>query len=127
MAMHGTLDSEVFDRGLAVLDTEVDKAVICSQVPTTYTEANATYMLGYKTSYAVGSPTNKSGGGREVSCPAVSGGTVQNSGTATHLALIDTVNSRLLQTKTLSASQAVTAGNTWSTTAETKVGAPNAT
>jgi hypothetical protein len=127
MAMQGTLDDRVLDGALAVLDTEVDKIVICSQAPTTYTEANATYMLGYKTSYAVGSPANRSGGGREVSKPAVSGGTVQNSGTATHHALIDTVNSRLLEVKALSASQAVTAGNTWSTTAATKTGSPSAT
>ena len=127
MTMHGTLDSEVFDRGLTVLDTEVDKIVICSQAPTTYTEANATYMLGYKTSYAVGGPADRSGGGREVTKPAVSGGTVQNSGTATHHALLDTVNERMLEVKALSASQAVTAGNTWSTTAATKTGSPAGT
>jgi hypothetical protein len=127
MTMQGTLDSRVLDGSLTVLDTEVNEIVICSQAPTTYTEAKTTYMLGYKTSYAVGSPADRSGGGREVTKPAVSGGTVQNSGTATHHALLDTVNERLLETKALSASQAVTAGNTWSTTAATKTGSPAAT
>jgi hypothetical protein len=126
MAMQGTLDDRVFDFGINVLDTEVDKIVICSALPTTYTEANATYALGNKTSYAVGSPANRSGGGREVTCPAVTGGTVTATGTATHSALIDTVNSRLLEAKALSASQAVTSGNTWSCAAF-KIGSPSAT
>ena len=126
MAMQGTLDDRVFDFGLDVLDTEADKILICSAAPTSFAEANS-LMLGYKNSYAVGSPANRSGGGREVTKPAVSGGTVQNSGTATHHALLDTVNERLLETKALSASQAVTAGNTWSTTAATKTGSPAGT
>jgi hypothetical protein len=124
--MQGTLDDRVFDFGLDVLDTEADKILICSAAPTSFAEANS-LMLGYKNSYAVGSPANRSGGGREVTKPAVSGGTVQNSGTATHHALLDTVNERLLETKALSASQAVTAGNTWSTTAATKTGSPAGT
>jgi hypothetical protein len=126
MAMQGTLEDRVFDSGLAVLDTEADKIVICSALPTTFTEANVTYALGSKTSYAVGSPGNRSGGGREVTCPAVSGGTVDATGTATHAAIIDTVNSRLLYAKALSASQAVTSGNTWSCAAF-KIGSPSAT
>jgi hypothetical protein len=54
--MTAIVNDRVFDEGLSVLDTEVDKHVICSQAPTTYTEANATYMLGYKTSPTVSAP-----------------------------------------------------------------------
>ncbi len=126
MTMQGTLDDRVFDFGLNVLDTEADKILICSALPTTYTEANATYALGNKTAYAVGSPANRGGGGREVTCPAVSGGTVTATGTATHGAIVDTVNARLLYAKALSSSQAVTSGNSWSSSS-IKVGSPSAT
>lgn len=126
MTMQGTLDDRVFDLGLNILDTEADKILICSTLPTTYTEANATYALGSKTSYAVGSPANRSGGGREVTCPAVSGGSVTATGTAGFIAIVDTINSRLLQAKALSATQAVTSGNTWSCAAF-KIGSPAAT
>lgn len=126
MAMQGTLDDRVFDLGLNVLDTEVNKIVLCSQLPTNFTEANATYALASKTSYAVGSPANRSGGGREVVCPAVTDGTVAVTGTATHAALVDTVNSRLLYAKALTAPQSVTASNTWTCTAF-DIGSPAAT
>jgi hypothetical protein len=126
MAMQGTLDDRVFDFGVNELTTNVTAIVICSALPTNFTEANSTYKLGSKTSYTVGAPANRSGGGREVTCPAVTGGTVSTTGTATHSALIDTVNSRLLQAKALASSQAVTSGNTWSCAAF-KVGSPSAT
>jgi hypothetical protein len=114
MTMQGAWDDRCYDFGINELTTNVTAVVLCSQLPTTFTEANATYKLGSKTSYTVGSPANKSGGGREVTCPAVSGGTILADGTATHYALIDTVNSRLLAAKALTASQAVTSGNPWS-------------
>ncbi len=129
MAMQGTNDhaveDRVFDNGLSVLDTEADKIVLCSQYPTTYAEANVTYKLAEKTSYNVGSPTNRSGGGREVTAPAVSGGAITGAGTATHYAIVDTVNSRLLVRRLLSSSVALSnpGTNTWSC-ASFKVGIP---
>jgi hypothetical protein len=47
---------------------------------------------------------------------AVSAGTVTGTGTATHWALVDTGNSRLLAAGSLSASQGVTSGNTFDLT-----------
>jgi hypothetical protein len=116
MAMNGAWDDRVYDLGLNVLDTEVDKVVLCSALPTTYAEANTTYKLAEKTAYAVGSPAARGGGGREVTAPAVTGGTITGAGTATHYALIDTVNSRLLAARALSASVVLSAPgtNTWS-------------
>ncbi len=107
------LADRVFDNGLAVLDTEANRLDICSQEPTTYAGATSTYTLGNKTNLNVGSPANRSGGGREVVVAAITDGTVTATGTATHYAISDTANSRLLATGALSASQVVTSGNTF--------------
>lgn len=120
----GTIADRVFDDGLNTLDTEVDKLVICSQEPTTFTEANVTYVLASKASPTVSAPADRTGGGREVTISAITDGTVSATGTGTHVALLDTANSRLLLTVALSASQAVTSGNTFGLTA-LKVGIPD--
>lgn len=111
-----TLGDRVFDNGLTVLDTEANELVVCSQEPTTYTEAHTTYALGNKASPTVSSPADRTGGGRKVTVSAISDGTVTATGTATHFALTDTSNSRLLATGALSASQSVTSGNTFTLT-----------
>ena len=119
-----TLNDRVFDNGLTVLDTEANKIVITSQEATTYAEANATYALGDSTSLSIGAPQDRAAGGREVVVAAITDGSITATGTATHYAIIDTVNSRLLATGSLSASQAVTSGNTF-TLSSTTVGIPD--
>jgi|TARA_R110000851_G_scaffold157493_1_gene300353 hypothetical protein len=119
-----TLNDRVFDNGLTVLDTEANKIVITSQEATTYTEANATYALGDSTSLSIGVPQDRTAGGREVVVAAITDGSVTGTGTATHYAIIDTVNTRLLATSTLTASQAVTSGNTF-TLSSVSVGIPD--
>lgn len=107
------LNDRIFDNGLTVLDTEANRLDICSAAPTTYAEATSTYTLGNKTSLSVGSPADRSPSGRKVTVAAITDGTVTANGTATHVAVVDTVNSRLLAVQALSASQAVTSGNTF--------------
>lgn len=119
------INDRVFDNGLAELTSNVNKLTINSQEPTTYTEANATYDLGNKTSPTVGSPSDRSPSGRKVTMSAITDGSVTDSGTATHYAWIDTVNSRLYATGALSSSQSVTASNTFTLTAH-DVGIPDA-
>ena len=119
-----TLNNRVFDNGLSVLDTEANKILVTSQEATTYTEANATYALGNSTSLSIGAPADRSGGGREVTVAAISDGSVTGTGTATHFAVVDTLNSRLLATGSLTASQAVTSGNTFTLGAFT-IGIPD--
>lgn len=114
----------VFDNGLSDL-SNVNKVVICSQEPTTFTEANATYDLGNKTSPTVGSPSDRSPSGRKVTVSAITDGTVTDTGTGTHFAGVDTVNSRLYYSNALSASQSLTSGNTFSLTAH-DIGIPDA-
>ena len=108
-----SLNDRVLDNGLSVLNTEPNKILITSQEATTYTEANNTYALGNSTSLSIGNPQDRTGGGREVEVTAISDGSVTGTGTATHYAIVDTVNTRLLATGSLNASQAVTSGNTF--------------
>ncbi len=119
-----TLNDRVLDSGLAVLDTEANKIVVTSQEATTFTNANATYALGNSTSLSIAAPTDRSGGGREVVVAAITNGSITATGTATHYAIVDTTNSRLLATSTLSASQSVTSGNTF-TLASFTIGIPD--
>ena len=109
-----SLNDRVLDNGLTVLDTEANKILITSQEATTYLEANATYALGNSVSLSIAAPSDRTGGGREVVVAAISDGSVTGNGTATHYAIVDTVNSRLLATGSLTTSQVVTTGNTFS-------------
>lgn len=108
------LNDRVFDSGLTVLDTEANRLDICSQEPTTYAEATSTYTLGNKTSLSIGAPADRTPSGRKVTVAAITDGTVSGTGTASHWSIVDTGNSRLLATGSLSSSQAVTSGNTFS-------------
>lgn len=117
------LNDRVLDNGLTVLDTEANKILICSAQPTTYTEANSTYALGNSTTLSIGAPAARSPSGRQVTVAAVSDGTVTANGTATHYAIVDTVNSRLLATAPLTSSQVVYSGNSF-TLASFTIGIP---
>jgi hypothetical protein len=119
-----TLGDRVFDNGLTVLDTEANAIHVTSQEATDYTEATSTYTLGNSTSLSIGSPEDRSGGGRKVVVAAISDGSITGTGTATHYAIVDTVNSRLLATAALTASQSVTSGNTF-TLATFDIGIPD--
>tara|TARA_R110000851_G_scaffold321725_1_gene487303 strand:- start:927 stop:1298 length:372 start_codon:yes stop_codon:yes gene_type:complete len=119
-----TINSRVLDNGLSVLDTEVNKISVTSQEATTYIEANTTFALGNSTSISISAPSDLAGGGRKVTVGAISDGSITGTGTVTHYALFDTVNSRLLGTGTLTASQSVTSGNTF-TLGSFTVGIPN--
>lgn len=119
------INDRVFDNGLTVLDTEANRLDICSQEPTTYTEATSTYTLGNKTSLSVGAPADRSPSGRKVTVAAITDGTVSGTGTASHWAIVDTSNSRLLATGSLSSSQSVTSGNTF-TLGAFDIGIPDA-
>lgn len=120
-----TIADRVFDNGLTVLDTEANAVHITSQEAATYAAATSTYSLGNSASVSFGAPQDGSvGGGREVVMGAIADGEVTANGTATHFAIVDTVNSRLLATGPLSPTQAVTAGNDFSLGAIT-VGFPD--
>jgi hypothetical protein len=110
-------NDRVYDNGLSVLDTEATAAYICSQEPTTYAQAITTYALGSKSGISIGAPQAHSPSGREVVLAAISDGACSATGTATHVAIVDVSNTRLLATQALNAQQAVTSGNPFSLTA----------
>lgn len=101
------------DLALNAIDSGVNSLVICSQEPTTYTEANTTYKLGTKATPTISAAQDASPNGRKVTVSAITDGTVSANGTATHFALLDIVNSRLAVVQALAAPQAVTSGNTF--------------
>lgn len=125
--MPAILGDRVFDYGLNVLASEADKLYLTSAQAVTYAEATATYALGNKTLGAgdVSDPADRTGGGRKVTISQVTGGSGTANGTATHWALVDSVNSRFLASNALSASQAIASGNTFSTTATMDIGFPD--
>jgi hypothetical protein len=62
-----SLQSRVLDLGLNVLDTETTHLYLCSQEPTTYTEATSTYALGnnnFGAGGAFGAPAARAPNGR---------------------------------------------------------------
>ena len=118
------LNDRVFDNGLTILDTEANEIHVTSQEAADYTEATSTYTLGSSSSVSIGAPADRTGGGRKVTVAAISDGSITGTGTVTHYAIVDTVNSRLLATAALTASQSVTNGNTF-TLATFDIGIPD--
>lgn len=103
----------VLDAALTKLDTEANRLDICNAEPASYAAATTTNSLGNKTALSIGAPADRTPNGRKVTVAAFTDGAVTATGTATHYAIVDTVNSRLLATNALNASQAVTNGNTF--------------
>ena len=107
--MAASLETRVLDLGLNVLDTEATHIMICAAEPT----ANS---LGYKPGAAgsqFGVPSDHSVNGRFVASNAITDGTIVTTGTAGWWAAIDSTNNRLHAHQSLSATQAVTSGNTF--------------
>lgn len=112
--MAAFLSDNVLDFGVDYIDDNCGALHICSQQPTTYAEATSTYSLGSKTSPTVGAAENGASSGRRVRVSAITDGSVTGTGTATHYALVKTTaTTELLAAQALSASQAVTNGNTF--------------
>ena len=118
-----SLGNNIFDQGLNYLVTNGTRLDICSSEPATYAAATSTLTLGNKTALSIGASADRSGGGREVTVPAITNGTVTANGTAAFYAITDGT-SELLATGSLSASQVVTSGNTFTLTSF-KVGIPD--
>jgi hypothetical protein len=100
------------DAALDYLASNADKITLCSQEPTTYTQAGTTYKLA-DAAVSSGEFTKANGdvSGRKITLAEQTGDTVDTTGTATHWALIDDTDSELLATGALTASQSLTATN----------------
>ena len=117
------INDNAFDAGLNYVKNNVTHLYICSQEPATLAEATTTYALGVKAAPALTGPANASPSGRELLISAITDGTVNSNGDATHWALVS--GTELLATNALAASQTVTSGNPFTMT-ETPVRFPDA-
>jgi hypothetical protein len=110
------------DIPLGIIDSMLDLAEgdqlhICSAQPTTYTEATTTFQLATFT--VTGGDYTKANGdvsGRKNTLAALTGATIDNTGTATHAAAT-TAGDTTLRLVTTTTSQALTAGGTVDTSA----------
>ena len=105
------INDEVFDQGLDYADTNGTRIDITSTDPgLTYATVTGN-TLGNDT-VNTGAPQDGVTDGRRVVVPAISAGSVTGTGTATHWALTNGTNT-VIASGALSASQAVTSGNTF--------------
>jgi len=105
-------NTDILDVALNVIKNNANKMVVCSSQPTTYAEANATFMLA-NVAMASGDFTLAAGdtSGRKITSGAKTGISITNSGTAQHVAWIDSTNSKLYVVTTCT-SQAINTGGT---------------
>lgn len=115
--MGKAVHDDVLDGALNIIKNNCTRLTVCTSQPTTYTEGNATFALADVTvdsgDFTV---ANGDTSGRKLTVGAQSAFTVDASGTALHVALLDVTNSKLLYVTTCT-SQALTSGNTVSTPA----------
>jgi len=109
----GFLHDDVLDDGVQAIDTNVTKLHITSQAVTSFADTE-TYSLGYKDSPTISAPQDGDASGRKVVVSAITDGTVDGTGTASHWALVSA--DTLYACHTLTSSQGVTSGNTFSLT-----------
>ena len=110
--MAKSIHDDVLDAALNVLELYGNEINVCSAQPTTYAEAHATYMLAQHTLTTADSIiSNGDSSGRKLTWSQQADITISNSGTATHVAITATGDSRLLLVTTCT-SQALTSGNT---------------
>lgn len=114
--MAARIGNEVFDAALSYISANTENLYICSQEPTTFTEASSTYALGSKASPTFTGPADDTSG-RKLTVDAISDGSVSATGTAAWVALTDDSGTLLLVAQALASSQAVTNGNTFTLTA----------
>lgn len=95
--MTKTVHDDVLDAALNIIKDNCTRQVACSAAPTTFAEANATYALADVTmAPADFTIANGDVSGRKVTTAAKSAVLIDVSGTATHIAQLDVVNSKLL-------------------------------
>ena len=111
--MAKSVNDDVIDAALNYVKTNCTRLTLCSSEPTTFAEANSTFALADVTvdatdfTIAAGDVS-----GRKLTIAEQTGFVVDTTGTATHVALLDVSNSKLLYVSTttstaLSASRSV--------------------
>ncbi len=111
------IHNDVYDAALAYVADNGTRMFLCSAEPASYQEASADNMLVQQTltpGDGNGDFTIAEGdsSGRKLTVEAQTGITVTNSGTVTHVAICDSVNSKVLAVTEVNSPYAVTSGNT---------------
>lgn len=109
------INDAAYDAALAYIITNGTRLELCSAEPANYAGI-AAVALGNKTSLAIGAAANGAVSGRRVTVAAITNGSVTANGTATHWAIHNGSNT-LVASGSLSASQVVTSGNTFTNAA----------
>ena len=102
----------VFDDGLTTSASIATRIDIVDLDPGGTYSCVTTNTIGNKTSLTCTVANSTSGSGRAIRVPAINDGTVTDTSTATYWALTNASNT-VIASGTLSASQAVTSGNTF--------------
>jgi hypothetical protein len=113
------------DAALAVWG-DADALYLCTQEPTTFTEASSTYACGVKTSPTIGAVGDRTGGGRKRTVAAISDGDVTAVETPTHWALTKSSGSLLRATGALTNGQLLVNVDNTFTLAAFDIGVPDA-
>lgn len=104
--------TDVLDAALNYVKTNATRECVCSAQPTTYAEATSTYALAdvdIDSSDFTG-PTTGDTSGRKLTVNAQNNVPIDTTGSATHVALVDVNNSKLLYVTTCT-TKALTAGD----------------
>jgi hypothetical protein len=93
---------DVVQAGLDDIRSGATRLCVCTQQPTTHTQALSTYALAVATisSANISAPSAGSPNGRKVTVGAVNNISVTTSGTPGHIALVDFANNKLLNVTT---------------------------
>ena len=111
--MAKSIHNDLFDAALNYLKTYGNELTLCSAEPTSYTEAHTTYKLAdvvLDTGDYTG-PVDGDVSGRKITVNQQADVPVDATGTGTHVAIVDTNNTKLLMVSTCNSIQ-VTSGNT---------------
>ena len=111
------IHDDIQDAALSALDAAIENLYITSQEATTYAGAQTTYKLGTKATPSTTGPGDGDASGRKLTIDQITDGTVDGTGNATHWALCDNSESKLLAAGPLDSEQSVTATNTFTLTA----------
>jgi hypothetical protein len=108
-----SLNDDVLDAALTEISTSATVLHICSSEPANFAGVSGV-SLGTKSSPSFTGPSNGDVSGRKITVDAITDGNVNANGSASHFAIVD--GSRLLASGSLSATQGVTNGNTFTLT-----------
>jgi len=110
------ISDNVLDAALDYIDDNVDIMYVCSNEPTTFVEASATYKLGYKSTPTIGVPEAGTTG-RKVVVSAVTDGVIDGTGTVNYIALADSVAEELIYVLAVDNPRLIDAESVFTTTA----------